>query len=202
MQNNHLIDDSRLERVLPERYVWHLSSPKKRGLIKELGLRVDISDHHCIFANNQSSNIKFMYPFCIEAHKGRYTPNNLLKYDFWRIDTLRFEAEWYIDPNMTGGPKEYMGDEKYFVFTETPIPCEAIERFEVSQTFIDIKKYVHISAIEKQTGLEVLIILHFIDDHYSNEEKAEIQKTMKILNSHPSSFTYVQDVPFPLVLAQ
>jgi len=202
MHYNHLRDFPSLERILPERYVWHLSSPKKRGLIKELGLRVDISDHHCTFANNQSSNIKFMYPFCLELHEGRYTPTNLLKYDFWRIDTLRFEAEWYIDPNMKDGPKEHMGDEKYFVFTETPIPSEAIELFEVSQKFIDIQKYVHISAIEKQTGLEVLIILHYIDDHYITQEKAEIQKTMEILNSHPSSFTYVQDVPFPLVLAQ
>ena len=82
---------------------------EKRGLIKELGLRVDISDHHCIFANNQSSNIKFMYPFCLELHKGRYTSTNLLKYDFWRINTLGFEAEWYIDPNMTGGPKGIHG---------------------------------------------------------------------------------------------
>jgi hypothetical protein len=64
------------------------------------------------------------------------------------------------------------------------------------------RRNLHISAIEKQTGLEVLIILHYIDDHYMNEEKAEIQKTMKILNSHPSSFTYVQDVPFPLVRAK
>jgi len=202
MHNNHLIDASFLERVVSERYVWHISSPKKRELIKDLGLSVDISDHNCIFANNQSSNIKFMYPFCIEAHKGRYTPNNLLKYDFWRIDTLCFEAEWYIDPNMKGGPKEYMGDEKYFVFTETPIPIEAIERFEVSQTFIDIKKYVHLTAIEKQTGLEVLIIHNYVDDNYIREEKAEIRKTMKILNSQTSIFSYVQDDPFPLVRAK
>ena len=103
---------------------------------------------------------------------------------------------------MKGGPKEYMGDEKYFVFTETPIPCEAIERFEVSHTFIDKKKYVHITAIEKQTGLEVLIIQNYTDDNYIREEKAEIRKTMKILNSQTSIFPYVQDVPFPLVRAK
>jgi hypothetical protein len=202
MHYNHLGDVPSLERILPELYVWHLSSPKKRGLIKELGLRVDISNHNCIFANNQSSNIKFMYPFCLELHKGSYTPTNLLKYDFWRINTLGFEAEWYIDPNMTDGPKEFMGDEKYFVFTETPIPSEAIELFEVSQTFIDIKKYVHLTAIEKQTGLEVLIIHNYVDDNYIREEKAEIRKTMKILNSQTSIFSYVQDDPFPLVRAK
>jgi hypothetical protein len=103
---------------------------------------------------------------------------------------------------MKDGPKEYMGDEKYFVFTETPIPSEAIELFEVSQSFIDIKKYMHITAIEKQTGLEALIILNFTDDNYIKKEKAEIRKTMKILNSQTSIFPYVQDNPFPLVRAK
>jgi hypothetical protein len=202
MNYEHLEDVPGIERIIPERYVWHVSSPKKRTNIKELGLKVDISDHNCIFANNLSFNVIFMYPFCLEAENGRYRPNNLLKYDYWRIDTHSFEADWYIDPNMQDGPIEYMGNEKYFVVTGTPIPCEAIELFEVGQEFIDIKKYIHITSIEKSTGNEELTIINYVDDINIKEIKSELRKTNKIINLKTSRFSYVKDVPFPLVKVQ
>jgi hypothetical protein len=107
---------------------------------------------------------------------------------------------------MKDGPIEYMGDEKYFVATETPIPCEAIELFEVGQEFIDIKKYIHITSIEKSTGIEELTIINCVDDNYiknyMKEIKSEIRKTDKIINSKTSRFSYVKDVAFPLVKVQ
>ena len=177
----HLEDVPGIEKIIPERYVWHLSSPANRASILDGGLQIDLSEHNCIFANNQSANIKFMYPFCLETFDGLYNSDNLLKYDFWRIDTHCFEADWYIDPNMKDGPKEYMGDDKYFVATETPIPFEAIELFEVGQEFIDIKKYIHITSIEKSTGIEVLTIINCVDDSYIKEMKSDIRKTNKII---------------------
>jgi hypothetical protein len=202
MNYEHLADVPGIEIIVPERYVWHVSSPKKRVSIKESGLKVDSSDHNCIFANNQSFNVIFMYPFCLEAENGRYRPNNLLKYDYWRIDTHSFQADWYIDPNMKDGPIEYMGDEKYFVVTETPIPCEAIELFAVGQEFIDIKKCIHITAIEKSTGIEELTVINSVDDNYIKEIKSDIRKTKEIINAKTSRFSYVKDVPFPLVKVQ
>jgi hypothetical protein len=100
---------------------------------------------------------------------------------------------------MKDGPIEYMGDEKYFVATETPIPFEAIELFEVGQEFIDIKQYFHITLVDKLTGDEELVIIHSIDNNYIKKEKSDIRKTKKILNSKTSRFSYVKDVAFPLV---
>jgi len=152
MNYEHLEDVPGIERIVPERYVWYVSSPEKRASILKFGLMPEFSDHKCIFANNQSFNVIFMYPFCLEAENGRYRPNNLLKYDYWCIDTHSFEGDWYIDPNMKDGPIEYMGDEKYFVATETPIPCEAIELFEVGQEFIYKRMYVILSGKNKASG--------------------------------------------------
>lgn len=206
MNYEHLEDVPGIERIVPERYVWHVSSPEKRASILKFGLTPEFGDHKCIFANNQSSNITFMYPFCLDSYGGRYNSDNLLKYDYWRIDTARFKADWHIDPNMKDGPKEEKGDEKYFVATETPIPCQAIELFEVCQEFIDIKKNIYITSIEKSTGLEGIMIINFIDDNYiknyMKEIKSEIRKTDKIINSKTSRFSYVKDVPFPLVKVQ
>jgi hypothetical protein len=206
MNYKHLEDVPGIERIVPERYVWHVSRPKNRKAILEFGLKPDVSKHNCIFANNQSFNVIFMYPFCLEAKNGRYRPNNLLKYDFWRIDTQIFEANWYIDPNMKDGPIEYMGDEKYFVATETPIPCEATELFKVGQEFIDIKKNIYINSIEKSTGLGGVTIIRSIDDNYiknhMKEIKSEIRKTDKIINIKTSRFSCVKDVAFPLVKVQ
>jgi hypothetical protein len=199
----HLEDVPGIEKIIPERYVWHLSSPENRASILKFGLTLEFGDHKCIFANNQSFNVIFMYPFCLEAEKGRYRPNNLLKYDFWRIDTHSFQADWYIDSNMKNSPKKYECNEKDFVATETPIPCKAIELFKVGQEFIDIKKNVYITSIEKSTGLEGITIINCIDDNYiknyMKEIKSEIRKTDKIINSKTSRFSYVKDVAFPLV---
>ena len=202
MNYEHLEDVPGIEKIIPERYVWHLASPENRASILDVGLQIDLSEHNCIFANNQSANIKFMYPFCLETFDGRYNSDNLLKYDYWRIDTESFNADWYIDPNMKDGPKEYMGDDKYFVATETPIPCAAIELFEVGQEFIDIEQYVHITLIDKSTGDKELVIIHSIDNNYIKKEKSDIRKTKKILNSETSRFSYVKDVPFPLAKVQ
>ena len=202
MHNDHLKEVSGIKRIVPERYVWHVSKPKNRKAILEFGLKPDASKHKSICANNQSFNVIFMYPFCLEAEKGRYRPNNLLKYDFWRIDTHSFQADWYIDSNMKNSPKKYECNEKDFVATETPIPCEAIELFEVGQEFIDIKKYTHITSIEKSTGIEELMIINSVDDSYIKEIKSELRKTNKIINSKTSRFSYVKDVPFPLVKVQ
>jgi len=206
MHYDHLKDVPGIDRIVPERYVWHVSKPKNRKAILEFGLKLDASKHNCIFANNQSFNVIFMYPFCLEAENGRYRPNNLLKYDFWRIDTHIFEADWYIDPNMKDGPIECMGDEKYFVATETSIPFKALELFKVGQEFIDIKKNIYITSIEKSTGLEGITIINNIDDNYIKnyikEIKSEIRKTDKIINIKTSRFSCVKDAAFPLVKVQ
>ena len=206
MNYEHLEDVPGIERIVPERYVWHVSKPKNRKAILEFGLKPDASKHKSICANNQSFNVIFMYPFCLEVENGRYRPNNLLKYDFWRIDTHSFQADWYIDSNMKNSPKKYEGNEKDFVVTETPIPCKAIELFKVGQEFIDIKKNVYITSIEKSTGLEGITIINCVDDNYiknyMKEIKSEIRKTDKIINSKTSRFSYVKDVPFPLVKVQ
>jgi hypothetical protein len=203
MNYKHLEDVPGIERIVPDRYVWHVSSPKKRASILEFGLTPEISDHKCIFANNQSVNIKLMYPFCLHVYKRRYNTKRLLKYDYWRIDTSMLKADWYIDPNMKGSPREAMVADEYFVATETPIPREAIELFEVGQEFIGSKKNILITTIEKSTNNQGYLIMNHVDDNFiknhMKEIKADLQKTDELIKIKISKFSYVKDVPFPLV---
>ena len=67
MNYEHLKDVPGIERIVPERYLWHVSKPKNRKAILEFGLKPDVGKHNCIFANNQSFNVIFMYPFCLKA---------------------------------------------------------------------------------------------------------------------------------------
>jgi archaellum biogenesis ATPase FlaH len=107
---------------------------------------------------------------------------------------------------MKDDSKKYNSNEKEFVFTETPIPCKALELFKVGQEFIDIKKNVYITSIEKSTGLEGITIINNIDDNYiknyMKDIKSDIRKTDKIIKIETSRFSCVKDVPFPLVKVQ
>jgi hypothetical protein len=138
---NNLIHDRRkdfqnIQPVKPKRYLWHVTRKHNRNSIIQHGLRTELSAHKCIFANNQSRNIDFFYPFCIHLFYETFEDEQYLEYDYWRIDTKKVKADWFIDPNMKNGPKEYMGSSKNFLFTQSSIPKEALRLFKIDARFL------------------------------------------------------------------
>jgi hypothetical protein len=122
-----------------------------------------------------------------------------MKYDFWRIDTARFKADWYIDPNMKHGPIEYMGDEKYFVATESTIPCNAIELFEVGQEFISKMMYVILSGKNKSSGWKESIAFSGKSNVDIKNEIAAYRKTHNAIKTRTRRYLYIEDYLFPLM---
>ena len=87
-----------------------------------------------MFANNQSQNIKDFYPYCIEKEFKKFDDAHYLDYDYWRIDTSKVIADWYIDPNMANIPNEYSYlKSKYFIATESSIPSSALKLYKISK---------------------------------------------------------------------
>jgi hypothetical protein len=199
MHYNHLEDVPGIERIVAERYVWHVAPIEKRKFIFQNGLVPELSEHNCIFANNQSTNIFFFYPFCLEEYEGTLRDEHFLLYDYWRIDTHSFQADWYIDPNMKNGPIEYMGDKKYFVVTESPIPCEAIELFEVGEEFISKKMYIILSGLEKSTGWNHDISLLGKQNLDIKKEISEYRKTHSAIKTKTIRYRIIDYYSFPLV---
>ena len=199
MHYYHLEDIPGIEKIIPERYVWHVTSPKNRRSIIRLGINPNFSKHNCVFANNQSFNIKFFFPFCVETYFKNYYSSDLLEFDFWRIDTTKFNADFYIDPNMMKGPKEFMGDEKYFITTESRIPSNAIELFTVGEKFIIKTKTVFLLGEEIETGHLLELPLKSKKNEEIKKEITEYRKTFKVLGTSTMTLYYVDDNKFPLV---
>jgi hypothetical protein len=142
MHYERLTDVPGIKKIQPERFVWHVTSKRNRQSILATGLDAQKSKHNAVCANNQSRNILFFYPFCINEYNGEFTPLMLTQYDYWRIDTTKVSADWYIDPNMKGGPSEFMGSDRNFVVTETSIPVEALTLYKIDMRYINKRSYV------------------------------------------------------------
>lgn len=152
MHYERLTDVPGIRKIKPERFVWHVTSKQNRRSILATGLDAQKSEHKCVCANNQSRNILFFYPFCIDNYHGSLRGNDFLEYDYWRIDTRKVDADWYIDPNMSGGPSEFMGSDRNFVVTETSIPVEALTLFEIDMRFMSVETF-HVIESEEEWSL-------------------------------------------------
>jgi hypothetical protein len=122
-----------IERIIPQRYVWHVSETSNRSPILSHGLRHDFSHHDAIFANNQSMNIRHFFPFCLDLD---FDERDLRDYDYWRIDTLKIKTNWFIDPNMLRASEEINLNKEFFVVTESSIPSEALDLFTLNFKYI------------------------------------------------------------------
>ena len=132
----NLADVPGIKRIIPQKYVWHLSPRRNRKSIMKKGLISSLSEHNCVFANNQSVNIDLFYPFCVNIYYDRINEEDYLEYDYWRIDTSKIQATWYIDPNLSNGPREYMGKNENFIVTETSIPPNALKLYRIDPQFL------------------------------------------------------------------
>lgn len=89
--------DCQLQAIRPNRYVWHLSKKFHRNSIAVNGLLRSAGKFGCVFANNQEVSLLDMWPLPIDGWESEFS---LYDYDFWRIDTVKAEVKWYVDPYM------------------------------------------------------------------------------------------------------
>ena len=109
--------------MLPERYVYHVTTKDKRDSILKEGLIPKASEHSSwgfkndedqyppmVFANNTEFIHDFFYLL-----EGGYVDE---KFDVWKIDTELFDGNWYADLNLNG-----LRD---YVCTPEKIPIEVL----------------------------------------------------------------------------
>jgi hypothetical protein len=201
MENLKLEDVPGIEKITPERYVWHVAPIEKRSLILQNGLVPKLNEHNCIFANNQSTNILFFYPFCLDVFDGTFRDNHLLQYDYWRIDTKDVEANWYIDPNMKNGPQEYMGDEKNFIVTENHIPRKSLELFMVNPRCIEKRMYVVFEGRNKTTNFHEFVGLRSQINEDIKKEINELSIKRTKIRTYTRRYFDINTEKFPLIVS-
>lgn len=127
-----------VEPVVPQRFVWHVgarSTPETRASIERFGLLAGFSQFDCVFANNQSVDLEYFFPFVLYGvdetmpSEGTY---NAPAVDIWRIDTSLCAARWYTDPNML---EERQGLPYWYICTRENIPPVALRRYRVLPTW-------------------------------------------------------------------
>lgn len=145
-----------LESTNVKRFIWHVTSSKNRSDILRFGLipsdsfhRINLSnnskwDAGLVFANNLNHDLMNMWPVRFQFDQGfgfhEYGWDTVLMlvnytmgcgFDFWRIDTKKTDASWFVDPILA---EEWWGwglDSKYhYVCTPDRIGVEALTLFE------------------------------------------------------------------------
>ena len=186
-----------IERVIPQRYVWHVSETSNRSSILSYGLRHDFSYHDAIFANNQSMNIRHFFPFCLDSD---FAERDLRDYDFWRIDTLKIKTNWFIDPNMLRASEEINVSNKFYVVTETTFPVDVLDLFTLNFKYLNPTSIVDFVYLNND-GEE---IDGWCFEKDLNSYYQSISKRFEITNMYKSTFLEVS-IPetdtFPLMQA-
>lgn len=138
----------RTPSIIPDRYVWHLSSVRNRYSIWENGILPHPRKEGLVFVNNQIDNPHNLWPIVFDD-SGYYfdwasyddeekaslalMEQNLASYDYWRIDSNIAGYHGYrIDPNEPVLSGQMFGstatDEDYICRRE-PIPVKALKLF-------------------------------------------------------------------------
>ena len=140
--------------INPQRYVWHISyrsvQRSFRAIPGDFSLREKIRKEGLIykkdwavFAHNGLVKPEFIFPFCIDhfsfGDSVNTVMNTMTSYDFWRIDTMRLNGEWYVDPLMTSDiEKRYPKMNKHwFICTRQNIPPTALKLFTFKEENLD-----------------------------------------------------------------
>lgn len=123
---------NKAEIIKPNRFVWHVTSRHYRDEISRIGLLSNRED--VVYANNQSHSPGVFWPFPIDLyhwHWGISYEEHMSAYDFWRIDTHVFKAEWRVDPHLLMEYDVYGGISPYhYICTKSNIPLRAIQLFQ------------------------------------------------------------------------
>jgi hypothetical protein len=120
--------------IKPARYVWHISCPKNRESIQQQGI-IKIHRDYAVFANNiqpRHHNLMLFWPLPIDSydHPSLSLIEFYLLYDFWRIDTHAYDAEWRIDTNMAHDTGAFnLESVRHYVCSTTNVPANAVKRY-------------------------------------------------------------------------
>jgi len=130
-------------KIIPNRYVWHISYPCFRKSILEKGIIAKKENTGLVFVNNQIENPHLLWPIAYDdSYLYSLITENLNdaeeelfgKYDFWRIDSKIAGFKGYkIDPfepilGVRLAWKDVAKEEDYLCRKE-PIPKNAIKLF-------------------------------------------------------------------------
>jgi len=91
-------------KITPNRFVYHVTSPKNRESINKLGL-LPYTKSYCggLYANNGFKPDMNWFPFILDRWDLFFEEDEwdfyewISKYDIWQIDTLAIENDWYTD---------------------------------------------------------------------------------------------------------
>lgn len=119
-----------LQAVSTMRYIWHISWNIYRSSIATYGIR---PMHGLSFANNENVRVDNMWHWHIED----YGQEGCVRYlDFWRIDTIKANVRWFVDPHMGFT----YGRAYYPVCTPDLVPSSALTLFEM--TSVESRKII------------------------------------------------------------
>jgi len=114
------------QRAIINRYVYHVAHRKVRESILKKGLIQSAVDHfnipNAVYANNGIIPEYCWYPWII------YWEYLLEDFDFWRIDTLKLGAAWFVDRVMYKDSCA-KSESTLYVYTKNHIPAECLTLF-------------------------------------------------------------------------
>lgn len=106
------------ERIITERFLYHVSKPINRSSIRKHGLLPKgSSDSKLWFDYDYLAYPPAVFATNMGIHDTWHVPG-----DIWRIDTNGLKNEWWYDLNFYGA-----GDRKKYVMTFDPIPKKYIK---------------------------------------------------------------------------
>jgi hypothetical protein len=144
---NSLTMTNYTSKIVPERYVFHVTSKNRRTNILKKGLigstSKGIGYKNAIFAHNSPIITLQWYPFILDLYEWQFfcdihplfepdsadLINEALNryYDIWAIDTYQLKKTWYVD-NI--GEKDFGGspfkNKDLYILTHGAIPSNAI----------------------------------------------------------------------------
>lgn len=152
-----------LEPTKVSRYIWHVTCESNRANILSNGLlpsdnndadrpQPDKSQPNrgLLFANNLHDDLERMWPIRFQYDIGYGVPDDIcdfavryivdntmgLGWDFWRIDTRKTNARWFLDPILA---REYRGwglkSKYHYVCTPDRVEMDALDLFVFEPEF-------------------------------------------------------------------
>lgn len=130
-----------LTSIKPRRYVYHVTRASHRLDIMFNGVLplFKKSEYSLAFANNMHprQSVGNFWPLPIDMYDisyeyGDWTLQAFFSgYDYWRIDTVKANVEWYIDPFMESDCHTYRcGKPENFICTPSVIHADALDLME------------------------------------------------------------------------
>ena len=123
------------KRVVPNRYVYHLSFDCFRESIRENGLiPKSCAESHWGFKDKEGQYPPMVFANNTEVFYDFFYYDDPVRschvYDIWRIDTEAFDGEWFSDLNYGGG--------NLHICTPNHIPKEALLQMQIAKGFCRI----------------------------------------------------------------